>query len=234
MFSELCDTVVKRSGRIDRLNNGDIPAYANTSIRELQGGQFFYKDGYEDQIVANSTDPTIWTYPQLFRKLRTAKYPDNTYPTSVMPGKGQICVNEYYYAASNYIVFVGAATTIYNTQNLISLYYYNWLPRLKYYAVGLRPATYDETTATWTYYDLSTNIDPDNNLNYTLVGNQPIALTRVVNWQLISYTEFLTEGVLAKLFKGIKDDVRAVQSYSLWQQYRKDIEKTEAFESLEK
>lgn len=242
MFSEMCDTVVQRSGRLDRLNNGDIPAYANTVFRELQALGFFYKDGVEFQIAASSTDPTIWTYPQLFRKMRTAQYPDGSFPDHVMPGKGlrpYIHSNNtkgYYYSAANYIAFQNAASGIFqgNPTNNINIYYYQWLPRLKYYAVGLRPATYDETLAQWTYFNLSANPDPDNNLDYTLIANQPIALARVTNWTLISYIEMMTEGVLAKLFKGIKDDTRGIQSYSLWEKYKQDILKTEIWESLGK
>lgn len=240
MFSEICDLAAQRSGRLDRLNNGDIPAYLNTTFREMQAVAFFYKDGIEDVIAASSTDPTIWTYPTLFRKLRTAQYPDGSFPDHVQPGKGlrpYIHSNNtkgYYYAAANYIAFQNAASGIFqgNPTNNINLYYYTWLPRLKYYAVGLRPATYDTTTAAWTYFNLSGNADPDNNLDYTLLANQPIALLRVSNWMTISYFEFMIEGTLAKLFKGIKDDTRAVQSYSLWERYKKNIGETELWESL--
>lgn len=239
MFSEMCDIVVQRSGRLDRLNNGDIPGYGNTVFRELQALAFFYKDGVEDIIATSTTDPTIWTYPILFRKLRTAQYPDGSFPNHVQPGKGLRPylgdnTRGYYYAASNYIVFQNAASGIFqgNITNNIKLYYYTWLPRLKYYPVAQRPAVYDETLATWTYSDQSGNNDPDNNLNYTLLANQPIALLRVTNWTLVSYVEMMIEGTLAKLFKGIKDDVRAVQSYSLWERYKKDIQETELWESL--
>lgn len=221
MFSELIDSCIQRSGRKDR--QADIIDYANTTIRECQTLALFHRDLVEETVLATA-EPTVWTLPNTFRQMRVVLYPDGMYPDYMMPGKQQKYLDRYYYAASGYMVFVGCGTQGATTlSQVIKLAYYSYLPRLKYYAVGSRPAVYDDETNAWTYNPVTT--DPD---------EQAAARAKVSNWLLTHYNEMIKEGTLAKLFKSIKDQERSMMSYSLYKSMQEDIKKAEGFESLGK
>lgn len=224
MFSEIVDNVVLRSGRKDRL--ADIIAYVNQVVRETQGKQLYFKDSTEDTFAATAT-PTIWTYPKMLRKLRTVKYTatgyNDVYPEFRMPGKnqGNSLTGEFYYASSTYYVFGGT-----DDSQTIALFYYSWLPRLKYYAVGARPAVYDEATETWTYLVGGNYVSTTGSL-----ADDEAAQALVTNWILLTYADMATEGGLAKIFKAT-GDARAGLCFSLYSGLRTDLEAVEVFESL--
>jgi hypothetical protein len=229
MFSELVDKAVSRSSRLDR--RLDIIDYANATLRECQGLALFWKDLVEDQAACAAADPTTWDIPQRFRFLKAVMYPDGTFPPNEQPGKNQgtgfagTLKDQYYYAASTYVVFHGCGTT---TTDDISLAYYKWFPRLKYYAEDHRPAVYSEELETWTYYDLTA----DGLLDYTQVGNQEAARNLVTNWMLTDYHDLIITGTLAKLFSGIKDAERNIQNYSLYKSQQELLKQTEPFEKV--
>lgn len=237
MFSEIVDSVVSRSGRKDRLL--DIVDYVNGTIRECQAKGLFYKDGYEDEIPVALVDPLIWTPSYAIRHLRTVKYSDLSYPRLRQPGKVQQCQEQYYYAAGNYYVFVGSSGSSWTDPTLpgyVYVYSYLWQPRLKYYAVGLRPATYDDEAQVWTYYNLIgvAGVSPTLQQDWTQAANQPQALLYVTNWLLTDHREMIKEGTLAKLFKSVGDNARANLAYQLYIELRRDFVATELQESLEK
>ena len=234
MFSEVVDQIILRSGRPDR--QADIISWLNSTIRETQTTALYYKDLVEDQVIATSS-PFIWTYPRFMRNLKTVKYGTDTYPKFVQPGKLQRDINDdyYFYAASTYYVFngIGNPSDTYVdpvtglSDNTISLAYYTYSPRLNYYALGSRPALFDDVNDLWTFQDGST-------MPYegTPTTQQQIWINQVYNWLIMLYPDLLIEGVLAKLFKSIKDDARAVTAYSLYRSYQADLKSNEAFEFL--
>ena len=213
MFSELVDSVVARTGRPDQL--AAIVDYVNSTVRECQTKALFYKDLVEDVAVASS-DPLIWTYPRTFRTLRAVRYGDGTYPDLLLPGKIQYNQTFYYYAASTYFVFCGAGTDNSN----IALAYYAYRTRLKYYAVGARPAVYDETNDTWSYLN-----------NITDPVLQEVAQQQVTNWLINFHHDLITEGACAKVFKSVGDQ-RSVMSFSLYKSMQEGLVTLEANEAL--
>ena len=243
MFSETVDSIIARCGRPDR--QADIVDWLNSTIRETQCRALFYKDMCEDQIAAVS-DPLIWTYPRKFRQMKCVKYPDqitmydgtytiglgSTYIDMVQPGKLQRDTWQYYYAASNYLTFCGCGSD----GSMMSVAYYTYLPRLQYYALGQRPATWTQWSddpnqdGFWSFLDGSPNYDPYSGVDPT--PTQKVGIAKVSNWLLLNYTELLKEGVLAKVFKSIKDNDRAATSYSLYKQYQQDLMSFEAYEAL--
>lgn len=224
MYSEAVDTIVLRTGRKDRL--ADIQSYVNQVIRETQGKALYYRDMIEDQIAATAS-PTIWTPIPRLRQLRTVKYTadgfQDVYPDFVPPGKKQQqnLTQEYYYAAGSYYVLSGT-----DASQVVNLAYYLWLPRLKYYSVGTRPAVYDETTMTWTYlvngvYVSTTGSD----------AGDAAAQALVTNWILLTYSDMVEEGGCAKLFKAVSD-ARAPLSFALYKGLAADLEAIEQFETV--
>lgn len=223
MFSELVDSVVSKSGRPDQQAN--IADYVNATVRECQTLARFFKDLKEGYIPVSGS-PVIWTYPRDMWKMRAIKYPDGTYPPLIQPGRNQIDKDQYYYAASDYYVFVGI-----NSQdvdlfgNNIAYAYYAYLPRLVYYPAAIRPAAWNEAEGKWVYKD--TSIVDDNS------AEAISARAKVANWLLDQYREAITEGALAKVFKATGSQDRAVTSYSLYKQLQIAIVNSEAFEALE-
>lgn len=238
MFSELIDSAIQRSGRGERIN--DIVAYANQTVRECQSAHFFFRDLTEDQITGPTSSPVIWNIPQYFRKMRTVKYEslgyEPIYPDYRAPGQNQQTqspAGNFYYAAGSYFVFSGvvvnsaSSSSIQVTQN-INIAYYSWLPRLKYYASGSRPAIYDEPSNTWTYLQNGAYVSDlgDIDANST-------AQNQVTNWLILTYWDVILEGTLAKLFKTVNDQ-RAISTFALFKQLAAIIEQNETFETLER
>lgn len=224
MFSELVDSVALKSGRPDQALNRNIADCVNSTIRECQTLALFYKDLVEDTIAITG-NPVIWTYPTTMWKMRTVKYPDGSFPKLIQPGPNQIDHERYYYAASDYYVFVGPDITERYVDGVIKCAYYNYLPRLVYFNVTQRPAVFDYATETWSYLDPTITND-----------SSPAAIAarkRVTNWLVTGYQDLITEGALAKLFKTTGDQNRAVTSYSLYKQMQKYLTNSEAFEALQ-
>lgn len=269
MFSEMVDSIISRSGRGDK--KVDIVDYINSTIRECQAKGLFFKDLKEDVVPLTNSDPLIWFPPKPgFRQLRTAQFPDLSYPPLKQPGRVQrndvppsnpqfLSGDAYYYAATDYFVFVhcGTLTTIDTNwnNNFIGVAYYIWQPRLKYYPAGQRPAVFDPDQAQqdqaalnlnspgWTFFDLTNAADASTALirkNWTLAANQPPndtppnALAYVTNWMITDWNEMIKEGALAKLFKAIGDVKRAQTSYSLYGQMREDMLRTELMPGVER
>lgn len=217
-YSELVDDAVARSGRLDRI--ADIKSYANAVAREVQLLGLCAKDLVEDTLtasVATSGQAYVYTRPGLLRYLRTVYYPAAAiWPKFILPGKIQDNVFYFYYAAANYYAFKGL-----EDGQLVNLAYYVFAPKLDYYAPGARPASYDPITDTFTYLDPTWTPD-----------QQALAQYQSMNWIFRDWYDYALEGVLAKLYKAVGDDLRQRSSYALWAQYKPQIESVEGFESL--
>lgn len=224
MFSEIVDSVARKTGRPDQILGSNISDYVNSTIRECQTLALFYKDLTEDTIT-NSGSPVIWTYPPLIWKMRTVKYPDGSFPPMIQPGRNQMDKEQYYYAASDYYVFVG--TNITGVYDLVPIKcaYYSYLPRLSYYKDGQRPAVYDEAAGQWVYLDPTIT---DDNMPAAILARK-----RVTNWLLSGYPDLITEGAMAKVFKTTGDQNRAVTSYSLYKQLQVALVNSEAYEAVQ-
>lgn len=210
MFSEVVDTVISRALRPDRKQ--DIIAWLNLTISEMQGKTNYFSKNLVEDAISVTVAPFIWTRPERMQKLRTARYTNGVFPRFLMPGRAQFQQNDYYYAGSTYFVFSGVSIG-----EFINVAYYQFRKRLKYFEPGVRPATYDFQTETWTYYNLLTLGAAPYNLDYTLSENQQTAQDLVSNWLLKDWYDLVTEGVLAKVYKGGNDETRAATHFSFFE-----------------
>lgn len=221
MFSELVDEAALRAGRPDR--KADIKSWANSTIRECVVLAYFARDMVEDTITADAA-PYIWTKPNNFRLLRTAKYPSGIYPKFAAPGKRQDSFDYFYYGGPTYFVFAGV-----DSGSEISVAYYAYPIRLKYYdgtTGNERPAIYDRETETWTYWNGTIYVST---LGSTALDEA--AQTLVTNWILQDWYDLGLEGTMAKLFKSI-DDKRAGSTFGLYKSFQKDLKAGEVYETM--
>lgn len=221
MFSETVDLVQVRSGRPGLRTLADCQAYVRAAIRECQMKALFESDLIEDVITTTTAD-YVWTTPRNFRVMRTVKYDDGAYPPYLAPGKRQLDETSYFYKASNYFVFVGTASA-----DSVAVAYYNYARYFKYYAVGARPAVYDEETDTWTYLDGGSYI--------ATLGTDELdeaARELVSNWLMERWGALVEEGGLAKIYKNVGDD-RAGSSFALYKSMQGDLLRGEAHVALE-
>ncbi len=218
-FSAVVDDVVARSGRNDR--RADILSYVRSTLRECHGLAFFRRDFVEDTITTDAV-PFVWTHPDGFRLLRTARYPvynlrgEQLYPPEIKPGKKQREHTHYYYGGPAYYVFAGLALGV-----DIDVGYYVVAPKLAYYILTERPATYSLEDAAWSYLTASSDAE------------KLIAREKVTNWLLTEYFDTIIEGTLAKLFKVI-DDPRSRSTFALYKSYQQTLLALEPSDSLNK
>ena len=95
------------------------------------------------------------------------------------------------------------------TNGVISISYYQYPKALKYYALALRPASWDEESG-YTYLD---TYDVDDTTR-----DNARALT--TNWLLERWDMVLSEGLRAKVYKRLGDENRARLCYSSYMQLR--------------
>lgn len=231
MFSELVDTAVSRSGRIDK--RADIIAWANLTVRQMTSRHVFEKNLVEDQLNTTA-DPFTWTRPNRWQRLRTVRYGIlDEWPEFVMPGRAQRNKDYIYYGGSTYYTFkgcsVGAAA--------IDIAYYQYPIDLKYLAAGLRPAVYDVATETWTYYDLTAEASLADPYNKNFANGDPDreqeARDLVSNWCLLDWNNLTEEGVLAKIFKGVNDQGRSATHYSFFEtNYKENFLQNEIYTAM--
>lgn len=218
-FSAAVDDVVTRSGRKDRI--ADILSYVRSTLRECHGLAYFRQDFVEDTITTDA-EPYVWTHPTGFRLLRTARYPvwnnrgERLYPPEVKPGKKQRDQDYYYYGGPGYYIFAGLTSG-----SDIDVGYYRVFPKLPYYAIAARPATYSLEDNAWSY------------LTATSDAEKLVAQEQVSNWLLYEYYDTVIEGALAKLFKTL-DDPRARSTFALYKSYQKTLLSLEPSDSLNK
>lgn len=232
-FNSCVDKCIKRTGRPDSAALADIQAYVRQTIRELQVTNYYHRDLIENQITA-LTDNYEWTRPDLFRIMRTVRYPVNhlsRYPPFKAPGQVQQTefgegLVDFYYGGPTYFIFSGI-----EANELIDLAYYKYAPRFIYYTTDLtRPAKFDDETGLWSF--LNGGVFELETVTTLTQAQQDAAIAKVQNWLLLDWYEAVQEGALAKLFKQRNDD-RARASFALFMQFKTDLQKGEAFETLD-
>lgn len=231
MFSELVDTCVARSGRVDKKT--DIASWANLTVQQMTGKHVFEKNMVED-LLATTADPYTWQRPTRWQRLRTVYYQTmDIWPEFVMPGRAQRDKNYFYYGGSTYYVFKGCLVG----QESIKICYYQYPPALKYLDVGKRPAVYHPETDEWEYFDLTGVAGLTAPYNQNFASGDPAtelqARELVSNWCLMDYQNLTEEGVLAKIFKGVDDQQRAATHYSFFEtNYREVFLQNEIYTAL--
>lgn len=218
MFSELVDTVVQRSARVDR--RADVISWANLTIQEMVGKHYFYRNFVEDTVLSLGADPFIMPRPLRLQRFRTARYDGITerYAKFVSPGRAMADEVYFYYANALSYIFKGVI-------GYVDIAYYQYPQKFNYYETGARPAVWNTLTETWSYL-AAYDIDDD---------TRELARTLVQNWILQDYNELVAEGVLAKVFKAVNDETRAATHFSFFERtYSSLFLGNEQYESLDK
>lgn len=231
-FSQLVDDLAARLA-VPHLQLRLI-AYLNQTVKELHSNArgkpvMFAKNLIEDQLTATLEESVIWTPPRLLQVFRTARYDlvinrdgEPVYPKPIKPGRalqGQI---HFYYRSGSDFIFAGQG----GIGATVSIAYYTHLPRLIYYPVGERPATFDDING-FTYFNTTSSGGKD----YTLAENQQEAEDLTSHWMLLDWEEVLGEGVTHKIYKGKKDEERARTHFSQFQNGRTQLTDTEDCET---
>jgi len=209
-FSAAVDDVVLRSGRPDRI--ASVVGYVRQSIREIELLAHFSRSLVETTLTATVV-PYVWPVPSNFRLFETVRYSSLTdaqgnfiYPKFRNPGKSQYFQDYFFYRSLDTIVFSGVGLN-----DVIDIAYYQNQPKLAYYAVAARPATYSLEDAAWTY--LSGTTDPI---------QQQAARDLVTHWLLTDWYDVVVEGAIAKLLKATQHP-GATSSFALFSSFKKDV-----------
>jgi hypothetical protein len=233
-FSQLVDEVVTETRRPDL--RAEIAVYLNQTIREVhfepsRGNVVFYRENRRElEIVATSADSEIWDLPNpaTFQGMEAVRYASMNHLNRLAWAKeinpGSIMATEpfYWYRAGSQVAF-GGYIGYGGIGGIIQLSYFEYPRSLKYKAAAEREAEYDSETG-FTYYTVD-SVDYDSTPEL-----QAQAQERVTNWLLMRWADVLREGLRAKIFKRLSDDVRQRTSYSLFQQLRQGLYTSEIAE----
>lgn len=227
-FSQLVDKMVAETKRPDLQT--EIGSYLNQTLRELhmepgKGNAVFFRDNLkENQITSNVDTGFFWTVPKpsTFQGLTAVRYEsvvvdhDHVWAKEFPIGRGMSRERHYYYRAANNVFFHGYG----GVNGVVSLAWYEFVPSLTYYAVGVRPAQYAEDPTGesdgWTYAPSITTPD-----------QQTIAQIQCSNWLLLRWATVIEEGLRAKVYKRLSDAVRAGTSYSMYSTLRQGLYSSE-------
>lgn len=220
--SQLVDEMILETRRPDLRT--EISTYVNLTIRELhftpeRGSAIAYRENLRElSLVADLALGYAWTIPnhETFQFMAAVRFDsvfnrDDTpvYVQERTPGRILNQLTEFYYRAGNYFTFAGYG----GVDSTISLAYYEYPRRLKYYLTADRPATWDDESG-WSYHE---DVD-ELNEEETLAARE-----KVSNWLLLRWHDVVAEGVRAKVYKRIADEQRSKTSYSLYSQLRNGL-----------
>lgn len=219
-FSQLVDKMVAETKRPDM--RAEVSTYLNQTLRELhfepqRGNAVFYRDNYKEQRVEATLDEGFsWAIPrpQVFQAVNAARYDSvwvdgmQVWAREMRPGLAMAREPYAFYRVGGSFSFnnyggVGAT---------ISLSWYEYVAALKYYVQGLRPASYDIESG-WTYLEA-----------YDVNDATRLAARELTsNWILLRWSTIIEEGLRAKVYKRVADEVRARTSYSLYSTLRQGL-----------
>ena len=224
-FSQLIDSTIQELRRPDLLV--DATSYLNQTLREVhfepsRGNLALYRDNRKETQITALTDLGLsWAIPNpnVFQGLAAARY-DNVidtdgkakYAIEMNPGRGMNSRTEFFYRNGTTVFFAGYG----GVNATISLAWYEYVRALKYYPIGLRPASYDNDSG-WTYGPMVITSE-----------DQIAAQEKCSNWLLMRWDDVIAEGMRAKVFKRVSDDIRSKTSYSLYSTLRQGLFTSEA------
>lgn len=219
-FSQMVDDVVSEVKRPDLAT--EVARYVNQTIREChfstdRQAAIFYRDNFNEVLLtSDSEDSYVWEIPNptTFQKMAGVKFPlqydvrgDNVWATETTPGRHMSSFKHFFYQVGQSFVFSGFG----GLNATIALGYFAFPPSLKYKPAASRPAEYDSELG-WTYHgDIITDEDKE------------AARLVSTNWLLMRWSDVVSEGVRAKLFKRVSDTERARNCYSLYGQLRQGM-----------
>ena len=214
MFSQVVDTVVERSNRVDQRDI--IVGIANGIIRRIQSKQYFQSDLRQITLTASSQglvqeEPGkwVWTRTPDVRLISAVRYmPSSKYPPNNQPAVGQALLSDYWYKVGDKYVFIFSDGCLpflgdeLEEERAIEITYYSFSPEFKYYPEKTREFTYSWDTNNWYKRNASGDAEP---LSFEEVTQREKELAAYGNWLLRDYKEVVISGTLAKLF-GLLDD----------------------------
>lgn len=211
MFSELIDEIARNTDRIGE--EAFIATCCNGAIRELQSKGLFVQDLVEDRIETQgaSTQPFYWRdVPRYLRAVQFVRYSNGVSPVPVQPGrKMDELAGNYYYFASDYIIFSGVPQG-----GHIDIAYYVLQPRLEYYADRSEvPARRNSETDEWEYRKF--NVDTQSYEWVDTLGSweqDKLARMKVTNWLLEDYREAVKAIAIREIYNIFQDTANS----SVW------------------
>lgn len=212
-FSQLVDEIVREVGRPDL--RGEVGTYLNQTIREMhfepeRGKAFDYRDNLRElQLTADVDTGFGWDIPDsgTFQRVLAVRYDSiyavdskTQYAEELEPGPGLAGRTRFWYRAGQRINFAGYGSI----GSKISIAWFEYPRRLKYFQPNGRPAQYDSDLG-WTYAP-----------EFDTPELRPAAQAFVTNWLLMRWVDVVSEGVRAKIYKRVADEQRARTSYSMY------------------
>lgn len=223
-FSQFVDEMVGETKRFDLAQ--EIQAYVNQTVREVHfrsdtGSVLYFRENLQElQLTATSDESFGWDIPNpaIFQGIVGVLYADQydcnnpstrgVWADEVTPGRNMQQKKFSFYRSGSGYAFSGYG----HTGSRIKLAYYQYPPRLKYYTVANRPASWDDA-AGWTYH---ADYDTDDETKAT-------ARALVTNWLLLRWHDVMSEGVRAKIYKRVSDEIRGRTAYSLYSTLRQGL-----------
>lgn len=220
-LSQMVDELVEEAKRPDMI--ADITRFVNQTVRELHFTQdrraaLLFKSNFKElAITATSDSAFTWDAPNpaLFQIMAAVQYPgvyngagDPVWAKEVQPGPHLVNEDFYFYRVGDSFAFSGYGGNGY----AINLGYFEFPKSLKYYPDdNTRPAEYDPEDG-WTY-PAGAATDED----------KETARNNSTNWLILRWSDIVSEGVRAKLFKRLSDTERARTSYSMYESLRQGM-----------
>lgn len=224
-FSQMVDEIVSEVKRPDLTS--EIARYVNQTVRECHfdpernAVQFYRNNGKELAITSTTEASHVWRIPNptTFQKLAGVQYPikfggdgQSVWPTETTPGRHLKDLDYYFYQAGDSFVFSGYG----GVGVPINLYYFAFPASLPYFRANCRPMEYDylgtkKYSADWIHEHARDD-----------------ATLLCTNWVLQRWSDIVSEGVRAKLYKRVSDTERARTCYSLYAQLRKGLVTSES------
>lgn len=223
-FSQIVDSIVLECRRPDMVMT--VATYLSQTIKELHfdprdNAAMMYRENLREAVVTSAVETGLtWAIPDeaLFQAMGFVRY-DSVYddngrgvvPPEMTPSRGMNQLDNFYYRAGYEYAFSGFG----GIGGRVSLAYYEFPKSLKYKLPSVREATYDVESG-WAY-----------GVGVVTPADQLIARNKVSNWVTRRWSEFVEEGVRAKLYKRLSDTERARTSYSMYQGFRLSLVSSE-------
>lgn len=220
-LSQLVDDLAAECSRPDMLS--DLARFVNQTIREVhispdRKAAVLFKSNFQElQLQATSETGFTWDVPNpaTFQVMAGVQFPETydfggnaVWAKEVTPGPHLRQKDYYYYRVGDTFAFSGYG----GLDRYINLGYYEFPKSLKYYPDdATRPAEYDPEDG-WTY-PAGAATDED----------KATARLNSTNWLILRWSDVVSEGVRAKLYKRLADTERARTSYSMYESLRQGL-----------
>lgn len=219
-FSQMVDEMVSETKRPDLVS--EISRYVNQTIREVHftpdrnAALNFEENFREQQVNCTVESGQTWAIanPTIFQAMQGVLYPDvfdrngrQVWADHTTPGRHLASLDHFYYRVGGTFTFAGYG----GVGAVIALAYYEFPNGLKYKTEAQRPAWYDVESG-WSY---APGVDTPE--------LQEAARDLVTNWLLTRWSDVISEGARAKLYKRLSDTERARTCYSLYGSLRQGL-----------